>query len=276
MTRTTHSQMKQPIPRPTQPDSENQTSTQMRKDLHEQGMMEAFIRRCPELLITSYQLLEDGQGAPDCQIDVAGDAIGVELTNFVREDERKWEAACESYLARAQRRFDKDHHGVALDVQVSWNPHVSLRELYADGSEAALVAFIHANVPLAGTCVFFDWNSLPAPVQELMCEVRVCQLKGSSPGSDWHFGSSCWVPDLTIEAVSKLIERKNTRLPEYRQFFDKVWLLISQHAGGASSIYDISAQVTSHTYETSFDRVYLLGSNGGETCRLLTKPSGPL
>lgn len=241
------------------------------KDLREAGLVYAFSKCCPDVEIRDFQQLDDSNGAPDFQIVVAEERIGLEVTNYVRPKELRLEAACERYLARAENIFGLSYPDLALEVTVTWNTALSIGKLYQHGSESVLSAFVGNHIPALGKWMEYAGEVLPAQLQELICDLRICRLSGNASSSHWHFWSTCWTPKLTVENLAQLIESKNAKLARYHQFFERVWLLITPHARGASSMFEIPQEVTSHIYESSFDRVYLMNSSCTQACQLIIR-----
>jgi hypothetical protein len=228
-----------------------------KKTVHEDGLVNAFIHRCPTLDIAGYELLEDGDGAPDCRLIVGSKEIGLDVTTYVREDELKLEKACEQFLEKSARQVRLALPTVVLDVQVVWLPQLLVSRLKAGRGQQELVEFVIHRIPSLNELVSYAHDDLPPILQELFDEIQIHHCS-SNISSDWRYWTSSWLPDLTIEDVATTIQKKNPKLFRYRQYFEEVWLLICPQAGGASSLFNLPDELITNVYQTDFDRVYLM------------------
>ncbi len=78
-----------------------------------------------------------------------------------------------------------------------------------------------------------------------------------------------WMPDITSGIIQERIGCKNSKILKYRERCDEVWLLIVVYGYLPSTLFDVSGKALEHTYQSSFDRIYLFDFQKRNAIRLI-------
>jgi len=76
--------------------------------------------------------------------------------------------------------------------------------------------------------------------------------------SRFSVSDAAWVPELAVSEVRRALERKKSRYGAYLNKCSEVWLVINVDAGQLSTTFEIGDAIAETTYESPFDRVFLL------------------
>lgn len=64
-------------------------------------------------------------------------------------------------------------------------------------------------------------------------------------------------PEVPTSYIRERIQDKNTKITEYRDRCDEIWLLLVVDGGRPSTFFDVAGEVLENVYDSKFDQTYL-------------------
>jgi len=235
--------------------------------------MQEFLKLTPEL----QELKPIDCEEPDFLCDVGGSRIGIEETRFFfPSDSNPPPQAAETKRIGLANELREEH------LKANIKPvHVSVilfrdDALFKANQRAALkkelLAFVSQHIPLLGSAVEFDLDSLPESLLEKGVDmITIINAELTIPY--WNLSYASTIPESNSSIIQGIIDKKNKLIPEYRKKADKLWLLILSGPDGLHSTVNFDKDVLTHSYCSEFDRLFLFRTSGVSAHELPTRPN---
>lgn len=224
------------------------------KRISERLLFDEFQRVSPHLTLT--EVTQPRPPAPDILGEFTGRRVGVEITRFLRDSEKREESAQDRCLRTAHEEY-LTSGSPDVSVRVSWvffKP--ILRPALTDVSKM-LCEFVASNLPPVGG--YWQREPVwPSPLAEYVNFVSMERFKYEGK-RHWTCMRPGWFPALGSDELRAIIATKEPNVPAYRAFCDDLWLLIASE-GEPSSFAEVSESTLLEQYVTGFDRVFFLNS----------------
>lgn len=177
-------------------------------------------------------------------------------TRRCQQDTRKRESREDKILDQARELYERRGNR-PVEIWVNFAPYFTWTRDESAIFTASLVSFVEENVPRTGRAISFTNDTLPESIQEAFNSISIACTAGETY-HPWFAPRAGWFPKLTPSAVQSEIADKERHLNQYRHGCDDVWLLIAAEEGVPSSWWEISPEAQAASYETGFDRVFLM------------------
>lgn len=188
--------------------------------------------------------------------------IGIELTELHREvpqgelAPQSQEALKHRTVKRAQEIYAASG-GPYLDVSVLFG-NIEFTKATVQPLAQKISSIVESIIPAMGEVRYAepdygDANDFPEEIHH----VRAFNM----PGAERNFFSSpgaTWVATLQHDDIERVLSAKNKRCQCYRTNADEIWLVISCNGGYMSTWFEETKRVQERTFQTEFDRVFLL------------------
>jgi len=197
---------------------------------------------------------------PDFAFEAGASLLGLEVTEYhnprragrrpLQEQDslrrRAIEIASETFRASDAR---------TLEVSVLFRPASEFSKADVSRIASALAAAVAASSTSLWVQVRLDgW---PAKLPDPISTVFITEVPQDAPGRWKHvFASS--VHSVTPEDIYREIRRKEAAIGGYPPIIAESWLLIVQDYQSRAHAAELTAEATSHVYETAFARVLFL------------------
>lgn len=191
-----------------------------------------------------------------------GRRVGVELTELHREVSQaevapQSQEALRHRIVRRTQEIYVTSGGPFLDVSVLF-ANIELTKASVQPLAQKIAEIVVSIIPAVGEVRYAkpdyrNENDFPEEIHH----VRVFKL----PDATRNFFSApgaTWVATLQHEDVERVLSAKNERCLSYRNKADEVWLVISCNGEYMSTWFKGTAQIQEQTFQTKFDRVFLL------------------
>lgn len=224
-------------------------------------------------------LEDDDDAVPDFRVPTTRGIVGVEHTRILhRENDRGLPlVARERYIGQVIRRskalYEANDNTPAI-IHLSFETDPVLDEDIARELAHRLVDLVEQNLPSnpderpRRTLRRRDHrNEFPSQIYS----ISILRLPGLET-SRWLPTPAGWSIEISPSRVQEVINDKNDDIARYRSRCDTAWLLIAIDGRLPSSFYEIPQTTLGHTYQSSFDRTYLLHYEKGELHDLVTQP----
>lgn len=235
----------------------------------EQKDIETFLELLGEFDPSCYEFTD----VPDLLIRSTDKIIGVEHTRLYRDSPRL-------PSGRQLRPQERIHFQIAERARAAFRQHSSL-PLYLTITFSEPSDYRTKDIPIIGdglaTAVLQTMTFLgkrAQPEVELRLEAWDFKRRGQSFPHGvaslhlkihhdtsyelWAPSYGYMVPHLSAADIEETVERKEARINAYTSQCESVWLLMVTDMGMPSSHYDIPSSVTEHTYNTAFERLFLM------------------
>jgi hypothetical protein len=195
---------------------------------------------------------------PEPDVIVEGTDLGVEITEFYREEKRKRdESEQELLLAEAQRLYVADDRP-PLIVSVFWNDGASTRRKDRSTLAQTLVAAVVKNMPPVDSWLEIEQDGepscpLPAAIDSLKIERFSFDMT-----NNWSSPRAAFVHGCSADEIQAIISKKNSRFLNYDGLCKRLWLLIAIEGTAPSSWCELPAETRSHEYVSVFEHVFLM------------------
>ncbi len=210
---------------------------------------------------------------PDFLVRGTDRIVGIELTDLYRPTpvgqipDQASESMRKRVIDRARAIYvSRSLPPVLASFFLNDRIHIEKREVERIATQ--LVDLVAQSIPAIGAkCQiptgWDDLRELPSVVHEVSVHriASVTETFFSNPGSTW-------VPQLTREDVQRTLTSKDGKCPAYLTKCDEVWLLINADMETMATWFQIEPEVLDETFETPFDRVYLVQHFGGRATAL--------
>lgn len=228
-----------------------------------------FLKRHPGLETSALSDSEE----PDFLCVAAGQTTGIEVTRFFFPSSNGLPPQAVSRYRREfshRLRTNHSHAGIPpVTVSVHMADHTALvSEAGRATLETGLFDFVGRNVPPEGPHIDFDFHDLSKPLLNLGVR-RISILRHPKITKPfWSMPEGSFVPESESPLVQAILDKKNGRVPVYRQKAGAVWLLIVSGTEGLHSILDSDRDILTAAYATAFDRLFLFRAYGPSTHEL--------
>lgn len=195
---------------------------------------------------------------PDLVAWCQNEKFGIEVTNFHRRLEKTREGEQDKIIDLACQYYEA-MGGTFIDVSVCWAPRFEVARKDRDRLARKLAALASANVPPLRSLVNLDWRSFEPELIQAVDHVAINRLIDYKRNT-WHAAGGGIVPDWEQETLQNELNRKNGKPAKYRDNYAEVWLLIVSVFGAPSSWMEMTDAARNATYQSAFNRVFLLSS----------------
>ena len=245
------------------------------KKTRERKQLESFRRNCRDFPQGRIQSFERPDFLIRQSLGKNKRIIGIEITEFYQPTTKgsvprqARENVIREILQRA-KLLHKTRGGPTLYVTAFFDKQTQLRMRQINGIAEKLTNIICDHPLKVG-----ETTELHNPFDGSMDFPRAVDLLSirryaSAKRALWYAPDSGFIPQMPIDALQELLNRKDKLLPVYRQHCDDVWLLIA-YGFSVSSWFERTREGLDHIYASRFDRVYLLETFEGVTNELTVK-----
>ena len=235
------------------------------KQIAERVLFDEFQRVSPHLILN--EIAQPKPPAPDILGKRDDRRVGVEITRFIRDPEKRQESEQDRCLKIAHEEYRATGFP-EVSVSVCWAiPKPILRPALV-GLAKMLCNFVSSNLPPVGGYGQRE-PAWPSPLAEHVDFVSIERIKYEGPRR-WNCIRAGWFPTLGPDELRATLATKEPKVTAYRAFCDDLWLLIASE-GDPSSFVEVSDSAIKEQYVTGFDRVFFLNSVPRETIELAVR-----
>ncbi len=201
---------------------------------------------------------------PDFIIKLNSQKISIELTRLIRPRVSEIEAFSNRIIQLAHAKF-KEKYNVSLMVSVNFTSaplngrgnkiNTYVNRLYDLVEDTYLV-----NVNRE-----FHYVSKSKPVNDF---VNSIVISNKPDINDWQLYGAFKADSPDIEWISKVIQRKESKIEKYREDFDEKWLVLVANFGYRSSTFDFNFPLSCKLSSTLFDQIYLYQYINNSTAKI--------
>jgi len=232
------------------------------KEQRERALFLRFVATQPELKGRNWTQQE----RPDFLVGESPNVVGVEVTEVLVSQELKATETLRSRVMRAAKASFHETTDVPLLVNALLGTRLRLSRLEAEELGRALGRAIASYPDLSGVGRI-RYNQLPKGVSS----ISFARLKdGASPV--WGAVESGAVPEITTAAITGALQKKEKLVRAYDEACDETWLLIAVEAFRPSGWFDVVGPALDETYDSSFQRAYVLDYQNSKAVRLRLRP----
>lgn len=215
----------------------------------------------------------DHPDPPDAVITSGDSCVAIEHTRVFRptspgQNLRAHERRTDNITDKAKEIFEDGRDNV-LQVTLYFDDRIQLARSDEDEIAEATAAVVSAHTPPVGSEWRLEsWRFQVAdqPFPRALEAIWIHNVPKWGPL--WSVARSTLVPDLTVQVVQERITEKEAKLGSYRKACDEVWLLLVVEGFAPSSHWSFERFPVSHTFDTSFDRLFLYHQFGAEVREL--------
>jgi hypothetical protein len=197
--------------------------------------------------------------------------IGIEITRFYQEEGfsssalQAQESLKEMIILKSKRKYEEEENP-PLIVSIIWSAGVEINKGLVDRISDNLKSLIFNKIPEIGESVELEeYGSL----SDEIAAIRIYRIEEFTE-NDWHNSYGDFICDCTPERIQQIINKKNTKVSNYRGSFSSLWLLIVSVCE-LSSAAKITEETLNFRYTSNFDRVFLFDITNGRIEELNTK-----
>jgi hypothetical protein len=216
-------------------------------------------------------------------------SIGIEFTEYLRQSPhgpalwheeselRRQESEREQAIENARDIYIRKDLP-PLEVRIYWSPHFTLtkkqRPILAN-EIAELVATEATNLPEAGAQVTLENTGLAnSVVPEEIHSITIARFVWSRR-NHWAASVADYPSSLKSHDIIKIIQTKEQKLGGYRRICAQVWLVCVIEGFRPSSFAEFLQSVIDESYQTAFEKVFLLECFEGQVVELHTANTLP-
>jgi len=197
------------------------------------------------------------QERPDVVVKTAQARIGIEVTRILNPELRRNESECDQMIEAARELYEKrslPHLHVSVHVTGEKVFTRSNRQRFA----SALADVVAANVPQANELqeVENDCNN-PAAFPYEIDSILILRNRALTRNY-WNAGKAGFILEDFTDRLQAVIDQKESRIGGYDTDCSELWLLIVAENDNPSAAFDPSPATLSHSYTSSFHRVFIL------------------
>lgn len=235
----------------------------------ERQLFDEFCRFTPDIKL----ILIDQPSPPAADIlaEFDGRQIGIEITRYFSDDERKRRESEENTILESAKEQYELINRPKVGVRVSWAPYDSRCKTDRTVLAGALANLIATNVPPSGGRLVIEGDALPETLDRAVQFVSLDRLVDYTDNA-WFANRSGWFPNVEVDDVQKFINLKEKNFDGYKQNCEEVWLLVSSERS-PSSWCELAPAAQSATYRTKFERVFFVGNVAKRSVPLRTNAS---
>lgn len=230
-------------------------------------------------------VLEEGE-APDFILDVEGQRVGLEVTEYVRGRSSTGSALRQQHrfiqmvLREAKLAFEA-HSDMPLWVTVDAEPGRAtaspdaLAKVLADrvadclGGNEIPPRLGPFGMTMPASPLFHECE-VPSDLEPIIGRLTVVELPNRSVAR-WKIRQS-GDTQAYVDEIAALIASKDERYPAYLLHCSEAWLAIDAFGGDILQAITPSAEMVQHRYRTAFRRVYVVDRAEPRVLRLDTEP----
>ena len=187
--------------------------------------------------------------------------IGVEITDLVSKKEIKNIPVIEIYslerklVKKAENLFMKKYN-LPLHVSFDFVPGIRIASNQFNAISNEMAGIIWYMVKDAELSDYFDITQ-EYPLPDYLKYVSASYFPNIAD-SVWYNGYAEFVPDISVEDIQTVLDKKEQKIGTYRKNVDMIYLLIIE--GLLPSWHGSIETVSNHKYSCSFDGVFVLRS----------------
>lgn len=230
-----------------------------KKDI-ERWQLDRFASICPTFPAGPIISSEE----PDFIVVTKKRKIGIELTDLYwqtinSELPRQSQETLWSRIVNVAERDYSKSGLTPLYVTVTFNQKSSLKKKDVERISTGVFDVVIRNVPLPGqnSVEEYDWDNRMYFPEEI-ARISVCNIK-SMTESFFCVSSTAFIPTLSSEDISRIMSSKESKLEQYMNACDEVWLLVNYDCTPFSTFFKIDESVISLAYDSGFNRVFFMG-----------------
>lgn len=208
---------------------------------------------------------------PDVLVKTREGFLGIEHTRLYWGSLKEQESLEQRIVDRAKEMYEVSG-GPPLYVNVLFDPNVRLRVKDIDSIASSLYGLVCRYVPNVGERVDLEgWRFVSRGFSPAVTMIFLDRPSASCEMA-WGVGRGGVVPDLPSDSIRERIQDKESKKARYLGKCSKVWLLIVEDGFSPSSYFDISDEVKSENYKSTFDRIFLFRNFSREVIELNVEP----
>jgi len=192
---------------------------------------------------------------PDC-------GLGIEITEYSLGQgkdgsrPRQYETVHQRIAEAAQAEYEatRKHH---LHVSVLWTIFTACPAVREEKNIAQAIAkMVAAKTSMHSGICRATWKEFSAPVQKYGVELSIAPIAGE--GSSCWSSMACFLFPREAFRIQAALDEKEAKVSEYRKTCQAMWLLITADRNYSSSTFSFEPNLLQMTFQSSFDRVFLL------------------
>jgi len=199
------------------------------------------------------EVLEDDRESPDFVVDLDGIRTGIEQTQIFSDSsveskvstKRKSESRNSNWLKKlAHLYYGKDLFPITLSVSFSDQPS------NLDGLTEPILEEL-------AKCKLGKWEETNLDFEDGVCRLSILRLDDKFGGYDrWKIINDhvAFVQPITIEHFERAIQIKTTKIEDYRQHCERIWLLTIADTTWNSGRFDMRLPI--ETIDSAFDELW--------------------
>ena len=195
---------------------------------------------------------------PDIVAWRGNERLGIEVTNFYRQNEKRLESEEDSIVSLARKRYEAKG-GPCLHVDIDWVPNHEIARSQRDAFAREIADLVEANLPALREEVELDWSNFSDALVAALYQVTINRLVDYKR-NHWQAGRSGLVPSWDPAILQSVLDRKNPKPKNYRGQYSEIWLLVVSTYHEPSSWVEMTGYARGAIYQSVFDRVFLLSS----------------
>ncbi len=243
----------------------------MQKSSKEQELR--WLRSCQEKCLAFPRSEPMESETPDFIFQEAD--LGVEITEYIQDQGakgspvRQRESFQDNIVKEAQRHFEATHKE-QLHVSVFWPPSMQHVKPESEFLIRGIVQTVTMLLAQGRGC----WRPDLTQVDEIKLGQyigQICLYRLNRSPSYWSCNEAGAIGHDVIR-VQTVISHKDQKVSEYRKKCRHLWLLIVADNKHLSSIFSPDEDFDSATFQTSFDRVFILDVFGNRVLEVRVKP----
>jgi hypothetical protein len=202
---------------------------------------------------------------PDFLVPGRRPSLGIEVRELFEGQDSKGRPlraseGLEDKITHSAETLWRDRGLPAVLVGLSWDPYELPATRRRDEIARRVVDAIAAKLPEMLDGVRLDISNFDEPGDPLPKEISSVRVARSSTASNsfWTTTRAGDVGECLPQAVEAALREKERRLNTYRRRANEVWLILGISEDAPSSFVDVPQATTRQTYESGFDRVFLV------------------
>jgi hypothetical protein len=215
---------------------------------------------------------------PDFLIQFLDRTVGVEITRIFNPGKPKSpppqsQDTERDLIAERAQAIATDQSLAPVMVDIYFDSRQSIGKRDRDSIAQQLVDLVAANMPALGDDRLIEKHH-PTKL-EFLLQIEAVHIWRFKPLTShlWQTADAGIVNEDFAPYLQQLIDDKNGKVSTYRQKCDDCWLMVVADWRGPSAFFEISDKMSSHNYESAFDRVYFVEGYSGRVVALNTSPN---
>jgi len=220
--------------------------------------------------------IDCGSESPDFLIKSNCVDIGVEVTELFREQYsneinvlQESESIKHQISERLMNRLEESDLKPML-IGISLLNKAKLTKNILTDLVDKLFDFVCENQPSDNSVLKIDDLYQSEMLREFVNSIRICHSYDNSL-FDVSIASVSWLPNLSKNDIEAVIAKKELKRKKYLQRARTLWLLIAIDTSSLATFYRGYKSDLCLTYESKFDRIFVISVNRGELFELNVK-----